>query len=523
MTTTAASPDNPSSDYAAMLPFWDMVDALLGGAEAIRDGGDTYLPKFPNESQADYDYRLANSKFTNLYADIVSNLAAKPFAEKMTVDAEAGDRFAKLAENIDGRGNNLHVFASELFFGGINYAIDWILVDYTKVPAGLNLGAERQIGARPYWVRIPAKRMLAVYTGTVGGAEVVVHARLREDYIERKGFEEVAVQRIRIFDREPIVDAEGQVVSYGPATFEVLEKRTTARGVSAWEIVDAGPITLGVIPLVPFITGRRLDGSWRLTPPMKDAAYLQVEHYQQETKLKCAADRTAFPLLAAEGVDPAVDASGKPLPISISPGSVVYAPMHGDSGNHGEWNFKEPSATSLKFLADQIAVTEQQMRELGRQPLTATSGITVVSAAYAGQKASSAVQAWAWGLQDALEQAFVLTAMWLKVSAAPRVKVFTDFALEIGDDKGPETLTKMRDGGDLSQETLWTEMKRRNILSADFDPDEERDRLIEEMPDAGDDGDLGAAVTTGAAADPEPDPDADPQDDPDAIEERDAA
>ena len=523
MTTTAASPDNPSSDYRAMLPFWEMVDALLGGSETIRDGGETYLPKFPNESQADYDYRLANSKFTNLYADIVSNLAAKPFAEKLTIDADASARFAQLAENIDGRGNNLHVFASDLFFGGINYAIDWILVDHTKVPLGLNLGAERRLGARPYWVRIPAKRMLAVYTGTIAGNEEVVHARVREDYTERKGFEEVAVQRIRIFDRAPIVSDEGQVVGYAPATFEVLEKRTTAQGVSSWAVVDEGAITIGVIPLVPFITGRRIDSSWRLTPPMKDAAHLQVEHYQQETKLKCAADRTAFPLLAAEGVDPATDVAGKPLPISISPGSVVYAPMHGDSGNHGEWNFKEPSATSLKFLADQIATTEQQMRELGRQPLTATSGITVVSAAYAGQKASSAVQAWAWGLKDALEQALVLTGMWLKDTRTPSVKVFTDFALEIGDDKGPETLTKMRDGGDLSQETLWTEMKRRNILSADFDPVEERDRLIEEMPGEGDEGDLGAAVTTGAAAEPDFDAAPEPQDEPDAADERDAA
>jgi hypothetical protein len=497
-----------------MLPFWDMVDALLGGADAIRAGGVTYLPKFPNESQADYDYRLENAKFTNLYSDIAGNLASKPFAEKLTLGDDASERMLALAEDIDGRGNNIHVFAAATFFGGINYAVDWILVDHTRVKPGARLDEERRIGARPYWVRIPAKRMLAAYTGIVAGSEAVVHARVREDYVERRGYEEVIVERIRIFDRAPVEDADGQVVGYAPATFEVLERRVKANGATAWDLVAAGPITIGVIPLVPFITGRRIDGSWRFTPPLKDAAFLQVEHYQQETKLKCAADRTAFPLLAAEGVEPDRDESGNPRAVSISPGAVVYAPPNPDGGSHGQWNFKEPSATSLRFLADQIAVTEQQMRELGRQPLTAAQGITVVSAAYAGQKASSAVQAWAWALKDALEQAFVLTAAWLREGQSPTVKLFTDFALEIGDDKGPETLSTMRAAGDLSQETLWTEMKRRNILSADFDVDAERDRLLGEMPGDGDDDDLAAAVTQPAAApvEGEPEPEPEPED-----------
>lgn len=496
MTTTAASPDNPSSDYIQMLPFWDKVETLLKGADAMKEAGQTYLPKFPNETQDDYDYRCENAKFTNLYADIVNNLASKPFAEKVTLEEGAGPKYEELANDIDGRGNNLHVFAANSFFAGINNAIDWILVEFTKVPQGATLADERRIGARPYWVRIPAKRMLAVYTATIGGKEEFVHARIREDFIERKGYEETAVARIRIFNREPVVDdLTGAVTGYGPATYEVLDKRTNSNGTTSWETTDEGTLTIGVIPLVPFITGRREDAGWQFVPPMKDAADLQVEHYQQETKLKCASDRTAFPLLAAEGVEPDRDAAGNPKPVSISPGAVVYAPPAPDGGSHGEWNFKEPSATSLKFLADQIDVTEQQMRELGRQPLTATQGITVVSAAYAGQKASSAVQAWAWALKDALEQAFKLTGLWLKDANPPAVKVFTDFALEIGEDKGPDVLTKMREKGDISQDTLWAEMKRRNILSADFDPDEERKRLEDEMPAMDDEADIGAAGT----------------------------
>jgi hypothetical protein len=38
-------PDNPSSDYSAMLPYWEMVNSINGGAETIRAAGELYLPK----------------------------------------------------------------------------------------------------------------------------------------------------------------------------------------------------------------------------------------------------------------------------------------------------------------------------------------------------------------------------------------------------------------------------------------------------------------------------------------------
>lgn len=505
------SPDATSSDYDAMLPFWDMVDTILAGAQAMRDAGRTYLPQFPNEQADDYEYRRANAKFTNVYADIVANLASKPFSEEVSLADDADARIEALAEDIDGRGNNLSVFAAQTFYGGINAAIDWIFVDYTRArprPDGrtLSLADERAQGLRPYWVRVPAKRMLAVYADTVNGQEVIVHARMRENATRREGFSETTLERVRVLNREPIfgaIDGEptDRIVGYAPATFELWEKRTTGSGMRArsqWTIVDSGPISIGVIPLAPFITGRRVEGSWRFIPPMQDAAYLQIEHYQQETALKSIKELTAFPMLAANGVAPAIR-DGAPEPVPVGPRAVLYAPPFGESSSHGEWTFIEPSAESLKFLAEDVANTEKQLRELGRQPLTATAGITVVTAALASQKASSAVQAWAYALKDTLEQAFVFTAMWLNLPSAkaPEATVFSDFALETNDEKGPTTLTEARKNGDLSRRTYWEELQRRGILSGDFDADEEQDRLDEELPDPDAMDDVEGAMTPG--------------------------
>lgn len=508
MATSTSTPATTSTDYDWAKPKWDMVDAILGGTDAMRAAGEAYLPKPLNESETDYEYRRANAKFTNIYADVINTLSAKPFDQELTVEAEASEAFKAAAEDIDGRGNNLHVFASQVMFGGVNKGIDWILVDYPATRPNLTLADQRRGGIRPYWVRIPAERMLAVYTATINGREEVVHARIREDETYRDGWLETSVQRVRVFDRAPVYDEQNTITGWGSAIYQVWQakKSTRQRTGSQWEKIDEGPITIGVIPLARFIAGRRVEGSWRIMPPMQDVADLQVAHYRLENQLWYATEMAAFPMLAANGVQPPVDASGKVQAVPVGPKTVLYAPPFGDTGAHGEWTFIEPEASSLEFLAKYLEAIESQMREIGRQPLMGSAGITVVAAAFASQKANSLLQAWALGLKDTLEQALVLTAKWLNEANAPSIAWNID-DLDVGlqGDDGSADLLEMRKNGDLSQETLWAEMRGRGKLSPDFDPDKERERLAEEALDPGGD-DLDAAITP-PANDPEAQPD----------------
>ena len=502
--TSKTSPITPSSDYDLMKPYWDKVETILDGTAAMRRAGSTYLPQFPNESAADHEYRVQNAKFTNVYSDIVTTLAAKPFAKEVGLDdASASERIKALVEDIDGRGNHLHVFAGETFFAGINSAIDWILIDYAKMAPGQTLATERQSGARPYWVRIPANRMLAVYTAIIAGREEVVHARILETSTVRSGFDELTTTQVRVYDRAPTLDAEGQVVGYGPAMFEVWQRQATnRRGLAAqWRRTEFGPITIGIIPIVPFITGRRKGASWVFVPPLLGAVDLQIELYQQETALKIAKETVAFPMLAGNGVTPPM-VDGAPAPVPVGPKAVLYAPPFGENGQHGEWKYVVVDAAGLKFLADEIKATEQQIRELGRQPLLASAGITVVSAAYAAQKATTLLQSWAIGLKDTLEQALKITAMWLNDTSEPTINWnIEDLDLAQSDEVAVNTLLDARKNGDLSQETFWAQLKRRSILSPDFDAEAERQALIDEMNDPDADTDRQAAMLDDPAND----------------------
>lgn len=454
--------DKRSDDSNYMLPYWDLTDTLVEGLDAIKAGKETYLPKFSDESKDDYAVRLSLATMTNIYRDVVESLASKPFEQEITLVGDAvPSEFTEFAENVDGSGNNLSVFSAMAFFNGINSAVSWIYVDYPSVePGSIRTVADaKAAGVRPFWSHVLARNVLEVRSQLVNGTEVISYVRLLEG------------KKVRIMER----DATGARWS--------LNVKVENTGKIEWIIESEGTFSIGVIPLVPFITGRRDGRSWRFYPAMRDAADLQRLLYRQESGLEFTKTMAAYPMLAGNGVRPVMQEDGKtPKRLAIGPARVLYAPPDGN-GNNGSWEFIEPSGSTLTFLAGDIKSTQQNLRELGRQPLTAQSGnLTVITTAVAAGKAKSAVAAWAYSLKDTLENAFKITAMWLGQTYEPEVDVYTDFDNFSDNGADLEQLGKARERGDMSQETYWFELKRRRVLSSDFDANKERERLLLELP-----------------------------------------
>lgn len=531
MSDSEPNPREPSSDYKTMELYWQLVNSILGGAEAMRSvsSGDRalaygsysrpqvsnsysqqadvafqnlspqafaqlsgaqvgpqspYLPKFPNETWLDYELRRRHAPFTNIYGDISRNLSSKPFSKECSLEDGVGDDLLKLSEDIDGQGNNFHKFSSETFKNGLDKVIDWILIDYTKVPPGATLADERTLGARPYWVHIPAERMIAVYSKFVNGKEVIHQARIHEPCKELYGFEEKTYERVRVFNREVYYNGLRLVSGFGPATWELWEEQEQAEKgpngekINKWVVIDSGTITIGIIPIVPFITGKRDGTSWKFCEmPMRDLAHMQVEEFQQESSLKSVKEMTAFPMLTGNGVTQPKGPTGESTVVPVGPKAVLFAPMGGD-GRFGHWSWIQPDAGTLTYLETSLEKIQTNMRDLGMQPLT-TSNLTVITTANVSQKAHSACQAWALALKDALEQAWVITCDWLKQKNYPTVKVHTDFSVEQNADADKDWLLTAADKAIISPQTAREEAKRRGVLSNDVTEEEEVQRLAE--------------------------------------------
>lgn len=488
-------PNVQSSSYRSMRSYWDLIDAILGGVEAMRAAGERYLPRFQEENRQSkdsqgrsydpYDLRRRKAPFTNIYEDISISLASKPFAKRCTLDDSTPENYKKIAENIDGMGNNLHVFAQDVYRVALDYAITWILVEFVKAtPAAdgkpLSIAQEQEQGLRPYFVHVHSTRMLAVYSDYLDGVEIFTECRIHEPIIVVNNFVEYAVDQVRVLFRPVLTrDPQGKALTYGGAEFilyrSIVDQQTSQ---STWQIVDAGPLSIGVIPIVPFITGTRRLGTWTIEPALRGIAWMQVDEFQQESNLQNVMDLTCFPMLAGQGVTPPKEGS-----IVVGPRTVLYAPMSG-SGQAGRWEVIEPAGTSIGAVTKRLEDTRNEMRDLGKQPLT-MQNLTVITTGQVAVKANSVSQKWAIMFKDTMEQAFKFMAMWLgDKTTSPKVNVFTDFGVVLDDGKGFDAALNMNKAGILSNENTLKVGVRYGYLPDDFDYKENDKQLAEQAANA---------------------------------------
>ena len=470
-------PDNPSADYQAMSKYWADIDAILGGASTMRN--ERFLHSFGDEAPLDYARRVACAPFTNIYDDISSNLSSKPFSRELALKEGSPAVYEALAEDIDGLGNNLHNFAQSSFKRGIDKGLDWIMVDYTQardlVGRPVTVAESKRRGLRPYWVAIPAEDLLAAYSCWVGAREVFVHVRISETVVTRIGYGSGVKQRVREFNREDLGDG-----LLGPPTYQLWERVPGGTGKAAWICIE-GPTELGVaeIPLVGFCPIQRSGTSWLVAPPLRKIADLQISEFQIESGLQVALEYTAFPMLAALGVDVAsLAADNGRLP--IGPKALLTSPPAVE-GKVGEWKWVEFSGASVAALETRLEAMQRNMRDLGLQPLT-QANLTVITTANVAMKAHSAIAAWTLRFKDALEQALRFTAMWLGDEAnAPEVDIFQNFGVDLDGKFELDTLAKLQAQGVLSKQTVQEELRRRGVLSENFDVDEELKRLKQDQ------------------------------------------
>lgn len=479
MADRSNDPSVPSLAHARLAPYWLMIRSILAGAAAVKDLGELYLPKFPAESADEYKRRKAAAPWRPEFEDCVRSISAKPFGKEVVLQGDPSSEMKAIAEDVDGRGNNLHTFARDMFEGGVTLGAHGILVDFPTMNPGATRADEKAAGARPYWVSVDADEIISLRTERRGAREVATHLRLRETKTTVNGFEEVVEPRIRVIE---------------PGFWQVWKPSDQKVGdMIVWVIEDEGLLTLAEVPFVFFATAERV-GAQYVRPPMLDLGEMQIELYRSLSNKEQIFTIAGSPMLTANGMAaPEADMQGVVGAIETGPGRVLYAP--GAEGIQTSWAYIQPAAANLKEIRDDIGATIEDMRRLGMQPmLPKTGSVTATATGVDAAKAHTAVQSWALGLKDALEQAFVFTAQWMKSAEVVEVSVNTDFAIGLYGAEEVKELREARAAGDLSQRTYWDELARRGVLGPSFDADEEEKALLAEVPGDDSDEDIRASL-----------------------------
>ncbi|MCB2186731.1 MAG: DUF4055 domain-containing protein [Deltaproteobacteria bacterium] len=434
----------PTAAYRACLPAWRQVEVLMRGAAALREAGKTYLPKFTYESEAAWRTRRDRSFLTNYFKKTVTGLTGRAFSRPLVLGEDVPPALRDWAEDIDLAGNNLQVFARQVFLAGLRDGLCHILVDCQSAGQG---GAR----PRPYMVRLEAQAVIGWRTAVVDGREVLTQLRVREMVEEPDGpWGGRLVERIRVFE---------------PGRFQLWQE-----GKDGWEVIQEGALSLPVIPLVTFYANQ--SGFLTAEPPLMDLADKTIEGWQSASDQKNCLTTARFAMLAVTGV--AADEFQSEVP--VGPNMILKSSQEG-----ARFTYVEPSGAAIESGERDLARIEREAELMGMAFLLSRPGqVTATAKAIEESQEMSGLMSLVLDLGDALEGAFGLLAAWAGLPDGGSLEMNRDFGLLPGAQGDLASLCRLFELGAVSRRTLLWEARRRGVLADDFDPAAEESRLSAE-------------------------------------------
>ena len=359
------NPAIPHPAYARMQPRWQKCRDLMQGAEAIRAGGETYLPKFAIETDDDYAIRVQLAGFYNGFSRVVLASVGMLMQQEPVLSDDMPQELKDMWENADGKGTHGAVLTAELIQSAIIDGHNGLLTDYENADAttldrskasaaavpGTTLSAddEARIGLRPYFILVKADDIIKQLYQPVAGVRTLVLLVLRENIDERIGqFGVIGRVRYRVYTNiAGVVEYQLWENPIGSVRPVLIEGPRRMRNVSK-------------IPWSPNRPGRKLSDVETL-PVLMDLADMNIEHHQTKTNLLHLETRACVPTLVRIGAQP--DANGNYPEVILGPGSTIDAPIVPNVAQPIYW--LSPDVTVLEPARKTLEATEAAMGAMG--------------------------------------------------------------------------------------------------------------------------------------------------------------
>lgn len=443
----------PSQAVIGMQAAWTLVRALLGGTDAMRAAGESYLPKWPAEDGDSYAARKATAVLFPAYQRTVTTLAGKPFSKPLSLGEDVPEVIKGYTENIDLEGRNLHTFTADVMEAALGYGLGLILVDFPTRPDGINtLADERRAGLRPYFVQIHPWQLIGWRAGRVKGQWELQQLRFMECVEEQSGdFGTVEVDQVRVLE---------------PGKWSTYRKDDKGN----WLQHGAGVTTLNRIPLA-VAYGQR-TGFMCAKPPLLEMAHLNVAHWQSASDQQTVLHVARVPILAAIGVE-------EEFSLVVGAQTAVCLPTNADL------KFVEHTGAAIEAGAKDLKDLEERMRQAGAELLVIDNKLTATQVSSENAVGMCALQRIGESVEDATDQALQFMAEWIGVPEGGHVTVFKDYAAANLSDASTQMIKDWVAAGLLSKEAAFHELQRRGAISADLTWEDVKDQIDMEGPALG--------------------------------------
>lgn len=459
-----AQPDFRSDFHTDQMPRWMMVDALWGGTETMRIAGEAYLPKYQNEPEKNWQVRLSRAVLLNYFRKTVVGYVGKPLGKPLVIPEELPDEIKSLLEDVDDAGTNIDMFAREALTKGISKGMVHAYVDFPPAPEEGQSAAD-EASKQPYVVLINPEMVLGARCekDEDSGQEELTQVRILECTTEPNGeFGEQTVERIRVLEK----------------TQWRLYRRTEQAKKVTWVLESQGVNSLGEIPFVTFYADK--EGFMRSRPPLLDLAYVNVEHWQSNSDQINVLTVTRFPILYGSGINPED-------PLEIGPNSYFAL-----RDPQAKLAYAEHSGAAITAGRTNLEDLKAEMATLGLSLLMpSNSGApTATAKALDGAEAITELQAMVGNFENFINEIVYYMARWKGLPEdqaydLAKVLVNSSYVDALGLADNVQALLTTRAGRDISRSALLAALKRRNLLPADFDEEEDAEKLKEEAAASG--------------------------------------
>lgn len=376
--------------------YWDaqkkreIYQDVCEGTVTLRNKRHKYLPQFPAESDADYDYRAETATCFNLTKKTRDVMTGLVFKDSTIFAEDVDSEILELWENIDNAGNHGDVFCREAFemaFEG--YAV--ISVDAPKVTVQ-SREEQMMLGLRPYWILHRADDIL--------NWRYEINPISKQTELRLIVLRQITEEAVGEFVAEPVVRYrvfrfDGQTVSFEMYR-EIISKDNNR---TEYLLEDAG--ILPELSQIPVAVVGQLGGE----PLLMDIALKNIEHFQTYSDYKSLIHKTCVPIPVAKGLEMMGSES-----VSVNGSTLMQ------TSSEGGFDFAEVSGTSLQVVRQTLQDNRDEAALMGLSILSGRADVemTATEVLLNSISETAELRVFARNFQDALELALGHTAEYLR-------------------------------------------------------------------------------------------------------------
>jgi len=435
-TSKAKKVNSTHAIYDKNQPKRDLFRAVIGGTDTVREGTTKYLPKYPDELDAEYKARLIASTIDGVVADGHQGLVGKVFHEDPDTSKVKIDD--AILQNIDNEGNKFAVFAKRAFADAFDgHSVIVVDAPNSDVPVR-SLEDERTMGIRPYWRIYQAKDVI----------------NWRWDVDETK---QTRLALLVLKECPEVPDGE-----FGTKTVERYRvyRNTGTVTQELWEKVEGTVSTVGTeyVQVMPPMAMPKLlaipaaiIGKLEAEPWLLNESRLEIKAYQKESSFDII-EYLSIPVFYTVGY------SGEE-PISL--GAHTHVRLEGEKAQIGFASIDAAGHTSLKATIDGIKQEiAGKLDALSTETMPTNQEQTATEVVSDDSKSQARLIVWARQLEDALNRALQFTGQFMGmgedaagvIELRPAWKVAQENAMEQRDfDRTIVTEELKAKGGSLSE------------------------------------------------------------------------